>query len=485
MAYWVHVPDMTGAWVPPPPVGIPRKGFPALHVEAGEHEIVFSSPAQLAHCIEVLSTRPVPTSRQLSLKRGTNAGPNGHWLSRLPAALKSPRRREELVEQTLGGTSTSVTFGYNANGDLTSDGLHTFSYDAEGRLTSVTTGATDASPTVRYAHNALGQRVFKSEPLYPPSEGDENDAGFMASLIAFFKSLWAPATNPAEGPGFVYAYDEDGSLLGELGLGGASSSDQWTYMWLPTANGPLPVAMLNTTTRYAIFADNLHTPRRLTMWDGQISWQWAYSAFGDAQPTVAARKFADVPPVPGDLEFHLRYPGQTEDKESGLFYNYFRSYSPTSGRYSQPDPIGLNGGWNRFGYVRSSPLSKIDPWGLRPLTAQERTLLGPYIPEADLDSADVHVGEMPWYAPDWAAGITRGNDIYFRSPQQTFCTPEDLGLLGHELVHVGQYREGMTWMDYFWASRGGYDNNKYELPAYELQRKIQSELHSKDCSCKN
>jgi YD repeat-containing protein len=71
--------------------------------------------------------------------------------------------------QSTGGTTTSVTYGYNANGDLTSDGLRSFSYDAEGRLSAVTTGATDASPTTRYVHNALGQRVFKTEPLYPLS----------------------------------------------------------------------------------------------------------------------------------------------------------------------------------------------------------------------------------------------------------------------------------------------------------------------------
>ena len=65
--------------------------------------------------------------------------------------------------------------------DLISDGLRTYSYDAEGRLSAVTTGGTDTSPTTRYAHNALGQRVFKTEPLFPPTQGDEADAGFMQS----------------------------------------------------------------------------------------------------------------------------------------------------------------------------------------------------------------------------------------------------------------------------------------------------------------
>jgi RHS repeat-associated protein len=47
-----------------------------------------------------------------------------------------------------------------------------------------------------------------------------------------------------------------------------------------------------------------------------------------------------------------------------MFYNYFRSYSPATGRYTQPDPIGLGGGWNRFGYARQNPFRYRDPTGL-------------------------------------------------------------------------------------------------------------------------
>jgi RHS repeat-associated protein len=60
----------------------------------------------------------------------------------------------------------------------------------------------------------------------------------------------------------------------------------------------------------------------------------------------------------------LRFPGQYADSETGLFYNYYRTYQPTQGRYTQADPIGLDGGWNRFGYVEANPLSWIDPEGL-------------------------------------------------------------------------------------------------------------------------
>ncbi len=57
---------------------------------------------------------------------------------------------------------------YSANGSLINDGLRRYEFDAAGRLAAMTTGALDSSPTTKYVHNALGQRLFKTEPQYPP-----------------------------------------------------------------------------------------------------------------------------------------------------------------------------------------------------------------------------------------------------------------------------------------------------------------------------
>ena len=108
-AFWVHRPvDGSDAFDPPAPPAIPHKGFAFLHVEFDSAELWFSAPAQLDRFIDVLSKKPLPTSRTLSSQRGVPAGPNGHWLSRLPATLKSPRNRMRLVE-SLKVIRSSVT----------------------------------------------------------------------------------------------------------------------------------------------------------------------------------------------------------------------------------------------------------------------------------------------------------------------------------------------------------------------------------------
>ncbi|MGK9176069.1 hypothetical protein KXR87_23145, partial [Yokenella regensburgei] len=59
----------------------------------------------------------------------------------------------------------------------------------------------------------------------------------------------------------------------------------------------------------------------------------------------------------------LRFPGQYDDDESGLFYNRFRYYDCDTGQYLSADPVGLAGGVNPYSYV-SNPLGYVDPLGL-------------------------------------------------------------------------------------------------------------------------
>ncbi len=49
----------------------------------------------------------------------------------------------------------------------------------------------------------------------------------------------------------------------------------------------------------------------------------------------------------------------------GLYYYRARTYSPSWGRFLQPDPIGYAGGANLYAYVGNDPLNNTDPSGTR------------------------------------------------------------------------------------------------------------------------
>ncbi|OWG18565.1 hypothetical protein KDK82_2044 [Delftia sp. K82] len=132
----------------------------------------------------------------------------------------------------------------------------------------------------------------------------------------------------------------------------------------------MPIAAEINGRLYAIHTDHLNTPRRLTNQQGQVAWQWLISGFGEVRPTTGDRGYGQTvsgPSYAQAVKFDLRYPGQVFDEETGLSYNLHRYYDAATGRYIQADPIGLEGGWNRFGYVANNPLNDVDPQGLHPL----------------------------------------------------------------------------------------------------------------------
>jgi RHS repeat-associated protein len=49
---------------------------------------------------------------------------------------------------------------------------------------------------------------------------------------------------------------------------------------------------------------------------------------------------------------------------SGLMYMRNRYYNPASGQFTQPDPIGLAGGLNTYGFAAGDPVGFSDPYGL-------------------------------------------------------------------------------------------------------------------------
>ncbi|HEY9199455.1 MAG TPA: RHS repeat-associated core domain-containing protein [Gammaproteobacteria bacterium] len=109
---------------------------------------------------------------------------------------------------------------------------------------------------------------------------------------------------------------------------------------------------------YYIHTDHLGTPKALTDEAGMKVWSATHDPFGLASVN-------DDPDGNGQkVAFNLRFPGQYYDAETGLHYNYFRTYDPGTGRYLESDPIGLDGGLNMYAYASSNPIMRVDPAGL-------------------------------------------------------------------------------------------------------------------------
>ena len=230
---------------------------------------------------------------------------------------------------------------YDARGNLLEDrgGRRGFAYDATNRMSAY---YKNGELKAEYDYDAHGRRIRKR---LARADGDGT------------KSL-------------RYVYDLEGRLLSET----ARRDDRRALrakdlVWL----GSVAIAQVERrvkadgTTRKAdvlsLHADHLGAPREARGTDGTVVWRWDGDAFGAAMGGMRA---VDRDPD-GDgtrTEVALRFPGQYHDRESGLFYNHHRDYDPKLGRYVQSDPIGLQGGMNRYAYVGGDPVNYVDPTGL-------------------------------------------------------------------------------------------------------------------------
>jgi RHS repeat-associated protein len=173
--------------------------------------------------------------------------------------------------------------------------------------------------TWAYIHNALGQRVSKNTFLN--------------------------AT-----PGVVtrrqYIYDPNGQMTAEAN--GDTGIIDSSYVWM----GIEPLAVIKGTNYYSIHSDHLGRPEKVTNSAKVVVWKAENYAF-DRNITLDN--------ISG---LNLGFPGQYYDQESETFYNYFRTYDGSLGRYQQSDPIGLAGGLNAYVYGLGNPTRHTDRFGL-------------------------------------------------------------------------------------------------------------------------
>ena len=220
-------------------------------------------------------------------------------------------------------TNPARSFGYDNAGNTVSDSPnYTATYGLSGSLASIT----KVGLTGSYTYDADKRRIRK-------------------------------VTSAGAGNTVIFVYGLKGELLGEYNQTGQALRE---YVWLddiPVAMFmPDPMSPSGAPLVFYIHADHVNAPRLVVDNNNAIRWQWFAEPFGTTAPEVN-------PSGLGVFTQNLRFPGQYADAESGLFYNYFRNYDNSIGRYSQSDPIGLAGGINTFAYVEGNPVSYVDPLG--------------------------------------------------------------------------------------------------------------------------
>lgn len=198
--------------------------------------------------------------------------------------------------------------GYDARGNLTFDGVRSFTYDLENRLLSES-GPTSAS--------------LSYDPL-----GRLNQTVINGAVTQF---LYA-------GPDLVGEYDGAGNLLRRYVHGsGVDSPDVWFE----------GAGMNSANVRF------LHKDRQGSIigWSdgsGNLQQQYSYGPYGEPNWWGGSR---------------FRYTGQIELPELQLYHYKARVYDPVSGRFLQTDPVGYKDGPDWYLYVHDDPLDRIDPSG--------------------------------------------------------------------------------------------------------------------------
>lgn len=401
---------------------------------------------------------------------------------------------DQLVP-TMGPTSRTSTFAYTPSGRvMTGDGPwgnNGYVYDASGNLTQNGAVTMTVSPTSNQV-TATSGAVVRALTYRAGGEltGDSQTSG-LAMLYTYDASdrmVAASANGTTVGQyGYDFAgrrvswiaggsipqvadtYDLQGRLQTEANA--ATGALYREYIWLDDQLIGMAIPGATTVVRY-VTTGQIDEPLIMTAANKSLSWNDYLDPFGVAGSISGSAS-----------ELNLRYPGQwyqSESSNAGLNQNGWREYDPTLGRYTQPDPVGVDAGPNTYAYINGDPLNDIDPDGLRPLDPYEKQALAPDIPAEDLNAADIEfVPSLPWYVGKSTTSYTVGNTIYVRSDVPV-CGYSYLALIGHELVHVGQYRKLGTemFLQLYWtySIEYGYWSNPLEVQAYQVQAQIMSRL---------
>jgi RHS repeat-associated protein len=211
-------------------------------------------------------------------------------------------------------------------------------------------------------------------------------------------------------------FDSAGNRLAEYDQ--ATGSLLREYVWFEGQ----PIAVLEAGQVYLVRTDHIGRPSFATDQSGTVVWTVDYLPFGEVFVSTGT-------PI------NLRFPGQWFQAESGLHQNWMRDDDPTTGRYIQPDPLGLIEGSSVYGYAWQKPGRWIGPTGeqtvpgsgplilhLRRDPASAKTMIEkqPFLADRSPDEAVAHLrkaisGRCPGRRSGTVVGVARCHELLRRT----------------------------------------------------------------------
>lgn len=230
---------------------------------------------------------------------------------------------------------------YLSGGRLEQDGEWHCRYDADGNLVERYKGSGGWLGTKRerwrYRWNADGSLRCVTRP-----DGEEVEFGYDALGRRLSKGYRGTETRWMwDGNVPLHQWRQRREYSVEAGRWLTREGRGDMTLWLFEEGSFVPAAMVRGGRTYSIVTDQLGTPTEA--YDAGGNQVWGRELDMDGRVIGETGNVGMVP---------FLFQGQYYDRETGLAYNRFRYYDPSTGAYISQDPIGLAGGiLNLYGYV--------------------------------------------------------------------------------------------------------------------------------------